>query len=343
MQKPHPIAIIGTGYCVPEEIRTNDDPVFDWLNQHQPPGSNLFYGYDQRRVLPNPGSMAPPPNNILDLMVTAAQAALDDADLKSTDIDLLLGYGSVSEFVSPNVLAHVHARLGMSSSAVVLPLHDEFTNFNTGVVVAQSLIQTGQAKRALIVCAANWSQYVDYYTSPAISVADGAGAAVVAHTNDTTRFSFVDFENYTESADYGQMFIAGDPVRNSNGDCTNTFSRPYFHLTEAGQVSFSTFGEQAPPAVTNRLLARNNLTGADISLISHQSSQSLLQAWNEAIQPAQYLQTLKTFANVELATIPLNLAYLYDQIEKDYLVLLGIGIHFHTNAVLLRRNPTQKG
>ena len=42
--------IVGTGYAVPSKIRTNDDPIFQWL-KNNPPRQSPFKGYVERRVL----------------------------------------------------------------------------------------------------------------------------------------------------------------------------------------------------------------------------------------------------------------------------------------------------
>ena len=53
----------------------------------------------------------------------------------------------MSELITPNMLAHVHAELGLPAHAPALPLGDDFTNFNSGLVVADALIRTGSAAR----------------------------------------------------------------------------------------------------------------------------------------------------------------------------------------------------
>ena len=50
MIRPPRVALTGVGYAVPPSIRTNDDPIFDWLKAHQTAGQDLFQGYKERRV-----------------------------------------------------------------------------------------------------------------------------------------------------------------------------------------------------------------------------------------------------------------------------------------------------
>ena len=327
----HRIAIVGVGASLPDAIRTNDDPIFDWLKAHQQPGQDLFQGYRQRRVLA-------PGQDLIDLMVPAAQKALDGARLHVQDVDVLIGQGSVGEYLTPNVLALVHQRLGLPASAWIVPVADEFTNFNTSLVLAHALIRAGQVRNALVVCGCNWTRYVDYHTPQSISASDGAGAAVIARTDDPSLFALVDAETFAQTQDYGCMYMASDVLSESALDAPPGFSSPYFHITAAGRTAFVEFGEKPPIAVVNRLLARHRLSGEDVALISHQASSVLLETWGQGIHPGQYVQTLETFANVTLATIPITLATCYQQIEMDYLVLLGIGVALNTSALLLERH-----
>jgi 3-oxoacyl-[acyl-carrier-protein] synthase-3 len=321
------VAITGVGYAVPPDIRTNDDPIFDWLKQHPPPDQNLFQGYKQRRVLL-------PQQSLVDLMVPAGVRALDDAGLRGKDIDALIGYGSVSDYITPNLLAQVHWALNLPSRSWLLPIDDAFTTFESGLLLAQALIHGGRARNVLIVCGCNWTRYVDYHTAQSISASDGAGAAVLGISSDPTRFSLVDAETYVDGGGYGVMYMQGDRVTAQ----PPTSSPPYFHINAAGDEAYLSFGAVEPPKLANRLLARNGLTGADVTLMSHQSSAVLIQSWQQAIAPAQYIQTLETFANMTLATVPVNLGSQYANIQKDYLLLLGVGVQLQTTAVLLKRS-----
>lgn len=337
MQSSLHVAITGTGYAVPAGIRSNADPIFDWLKKHNPAGSKLFQGYQYRRVLA-------PGESLMDIMVPAALRALDNAHVTAQQIDVLIGYASVSEYETPNELAHLHAELNLRSDAWVMPLNHEFGTFLEALILSDALIKAGRAKHILIVCGCNWTHYVDYHTPQSVSASDGAGAAVVGLTDDAARFSLVDTAASLDTSDYGVMFMQADQVGQAAANPTASdftkalYTKPYFHITEAGQIAFSSFGLNVPVTVAKLLLSRNSLTSTQISLITHQASSVLMDAWQTAINPAQYLQTLQPFANMTLASIPVTLADLYDQISSDYLLMFGLGTDLNVSAVLLRRN-----
>jgi 3-oxoacyl-[acyl-carrier-protein] synthase-3 len=334
VKQPERVAVTGVAYRVPPTIRYNTDPIFEWLRQHPPPGIDLFRGYQERRVLTCPDNLAQDlPRTLADLMVPAAQEALKDAGIGPADVDALLGAASVSEYEMPDGLADLHQRLGLPDTAWIVPVN-LMANFNTSLLLADALVQSGRCRNALIVCGCNWTRHVNYRTPQSISVGDGAAAAVVGRTTDPTHFALVDAATLCATAGYGGMYLAGEPCRTSDGV---RYTRPWYHITDAGLASFQTFGEQAPGEAANRLLARNGLAGPQVCLISHQASRVLLDAWKSAVRPGQYLETLEQFGNMVPVNVPFNLAYCRDRIDKDNLVLLAVGPEFMTSALLLRR------
>jgi 3-oxoacyl-[acyl-carrier-protein] synthase-3 len=327
--------------------------VFRWLESH-PEYAQLFYGYDTRHVLAADES-------IVRYAQEAATDALAMARLAPGDVDLLLGFVSVSEYAMPNALAQLHQLMGLASRCWIIPVNVEYSNFNAGLVIADAMIRAGQARNALVVCAGNWSRYVNYRLPPSVSAADGAGAAVMARTDDPATFRVVDYETFTQSMvpasgaspaypAYGNMYVGADVVPmpgraplppQDQGDALpdpQAYTQPYFHINDPGIAEFRGFGVTGPVQVTQKLLARNALSPSLVTITAHQTSRSLLDAWNNELRPRLFFDTLSTFGNMTLASIPVNFAFGYDQFETDDVVLLGIGPELHSNAVLLRRN-----
>jgi 3-oxoacyl-[acyl-carrier-protein] synthase-3 len=324
------VAITGTGHNLPPTIRGNDDPIFDYLHEHHPPGEDLFKGYKYRRVL-DPGQ------SLEDLMVGAASRALEDARLGPGDIDLITGYASISEFMTPNGLARVHHLMELPGRCIVLPIADEFTNALSSLIVADSMIRTTRARNALVVVGCNWTQYSNYEQPQSISSSDAAGAFIMSATSDRSRFSLVDYEVDVELEAYGSMYMApslasGAPFENA------TYSKAWYNITDEGISMFKGFGVHVPPTIVNAMLARNGLAGADITLVPYQASTVLSDAWTAQIKPSQCILSIEELANMTLASIPVNLSREYAQIEKDWIVLVAVGPQFQAIALLLRRN-----
>jgi len=331
--------IKGLGYEVPANIRTNTDPIFDWLNnwlKSNPKVGNPFTGYTTRHVLADG-------EDLMTIMVPAALKALADARVDASQIDMLLGYASVSPYPNPNELTRLHQMIGLPKSAWVVPLNNEFSNFNAGLVFADALIKAGRAKNILIVVGGNWTRHVDYHTVQSVSAADGAGAAVVGLSADPAKWQVLDQQTLTVSENYGTMYMQGakypqnPPVDGHSALWSDTF----FQITAAGFQDFGSFGGQAAPKAVLDLMAHNALTGADISLIAHQASQSLIDVWQKTILPAQLISTISNFANMTVANIPVTLAWSVanQPVTQSNLVLFALAPDMHANALLLRRNP----
>lgn len=316
--------VIGHGFALPPTIRNNKDPIFDYLWKHQPPGSDLFTGYENRRVLG-------PDEPLSDLMTKACNQAMEGAKLASDDIDLITGYESVSEYIEPNGLAAIHRRMALPTTCQVMPINDEYTNYLSGLVVADSLIKSGRTRNAIVTVGCNWTQYSNYTQPQAISSGDGAGAMIVGATKDKSCFRLVDHEVSVQKEGYGGMRMAPS-------EAGPYFTKPWSQIDDQGVKMFKNFAFKVPPAIVNDLLKRNGIKGSDITFIPYQASSVLLDPWQEAIKPAQTILSIKELANMTLATVAVNFSRSYDEIEKDWVCMLGVGTQFQTMAVLLKRN-----
>jgi 3-oxoacyl-[acyl-carrier-protein] synthase-3 len=328
--------ILGVGYAVPPNLRTNNDPIFDWLKAHAG-GNSPFQGYDTRVVL-GPGE------DLMTIMVPAALNALQDAMCNPSDIDMVLGYASVGPYANPNELSHLHRMLHLPRRAYVVPLNNEFSNFNAGLLFADALIRAGRAKNILIVVGGNWTRHVSYHTLQSVSAADGAGAAVVGLSPDATKWQVVDQETITDTSYFGSMYMRGQryPQQPPTDGHEWLWSEPFFQITPEGMQGFGEFGGKIAPTAVTALLARHQIPASAVTLIAHQASAVLFEMWQTVLQPAQMIETIARFANMTVANIPVNLAWSVanDPITEDNLVLFALSPDMHANALLLQRSPS---
>ena len=318
-------AIIATGSAVPATIRRNDDPIFRNLHKDR----QLFQGYRERRVLG-------PDETLAGLMADAGAVALDNAGIAPGDVDLVLGYASFGTWAMPNDLVAMAARLGVPPAAMIVPVNSEYANFEHAVLAAEGLLATGRARTALIVVGADWTRFVDYTTPPSISAGDGAGAAVMAMSDDATRWRVLDVAVAAERQYLGGMYVMADPTVPPVDP--PTWTRPVFHLEPLGLRGFVEFGIPVPPQLVKEVLARNGLAPADVAFVGHQTSLSLNDPWRAALDPGVFVETLATLANMTSASIPVNLDRCAGQITTDRTVLVGLGPEPSCTVVLLGRN-----
>ena len=329
--------VIGSGWCVPETIRKNDDPIFDWIRANIPPEElkKMFRGYVTRHVLSEG-------EHVIDIMVPAAEMALKNAGLRPEDVDILLGMGSVAEFTNPNTLSLLHQKLGLNKSVWALPIANVYSNFNSSMLIADGLIAAGHVKTALICVGGNWTRNVSYHTPQAVSAGDGAGAVVMAASEDSTLWQVKDVCTLTETKYYGGMYTGRDsfdfdPPHDGH---KTLYSDHYFHINDLGKEGFKDFGIQAAADSVIQLIEKHNIPSSEITLMPNQSSAALLEPWLDAIKPGQNIDTMTTFANMTVATTGVNLGWAEERnmIENDKVVMMALGPDMHTNSILLERN-----
>lgn len=326
-------AIIGLGYALPAKIRKNDDKIFDWLRDHHPAGSDLFEGLCDRRVIE-------PPETLVGLMIEASSKALAQAGMSADQVDLLIGYASVSEYDAPNGLLEIHHKMKLPDTCRCLAVNTEYTNFLDAMKLAHDMIEVGTVRNALVVVGNNWTAHMDYHDAVSIAAGDGAGAAVVGPTSDTSRFRLIDWENLTDSKYYGAFQMMPRPI----GDPTSqaqygNFTTPLMKLDpKLGPEAFKEFGMMVPPKIVSKLLDRHSLKAGEITLVAHQVSSKVSDAWQGAIHAGQYISTLEDLADMVSSSQAVNLARCYDEIENDYLVLMGVGMAMHATAMLYKRD-----
>lgn len=336
------IGIIGTGHRLPDQIRPNDDPIFDWLKANVPGWNDLFYGYVERRILA-------PGESVLDILEPAARMAIDDAKLIPADIDVVIGCVTPNSYLAPADLFALSGRLALPETTLTIPLNNDFSNFTTGLVLAEALVRSGRARYVLVAVGAGWSRAVNYRTPQAVSAGDGAGAAVVGAARDSQlpRWTIVDQAVVSREDNFGQMVLVGDrrdlgepggPGDPATPDPLSfDYSAPYLHITDAGLKSFSTFGGATAPLAVQRVLVRQGIATSDVTLTGHQASMKLFEAWERIITPAGVFETIKMYANMTSASIAVNLAVMEGQVSKPYLAALTLAPDMHAHALLLRR------
>jgi 3-oxoacyl-[acyl-carrier-protein] synthase-3 len=320
-------AILGTGYSVPSRVITNDDPIFDYIRKNQPPGVNLFEGYHQRRFL-EPGQP------ISELMADSSSKALAAAGLTIDQIDRLYGYSTVSLASTPNDLGSLHGLLKMRPDARVISVNTEFTNFIDALEMANDNIMLKRSRYALVTVGCNWSRFVDFRTSPALSAGDGAGSVVLGPATAPGQFRVVDTVALVGDQYFGTMQMAPEAITGQG----QAFTHPYFQILAGGVDGFNKFAIPSVPQCVNLLLKRHKLTGSDISLATHQASSVMMDQWQKEIHPRYYASTFKEYANPTLAALPISLAARFAEIPTDWVVLCGVGHYFHTTAMLLGRS-----
>ena len=322
--------IIGLGHEVPETVRTQLEGTHRERSAVAHRFGEYFTGHRERRILG-------PEESLATLMAEAARRALKQAEIELGELGALLGYASVSEYTAPNELYAVHKFLSLPSDVPVIAVDDPFTAFINCLRLAE-LEAEGSGKSSLIACGARWSSSVDSRDGVSTSIGDGAGAAVVGlHPSAQLGLEIVGHAIHTDSRLYGAMRLtprAGDvPVRQISEDADG---RPMFHMSPEMREVFLSGGVDVPAERAQELLRVHRIPPSQVSLMGHQASRLLVEGWEKKIRPARTVDTLETFGNMTLASLPVSLSARCAEVETPYVLMVGLGLGFHSAACLLR-------
>lgn len=169
--------ILAFGHYQPSKVVTNDDlaKTIDtndaWIQSR--------VGIKQRRV-------AGPDESVVDMAVQAGGKALAGSGLSPDDVDLVVVATCTQEATIPNASAQVASRLGIVSPGAY-DVNAACAGFCYALSNAADAIRAGSARNVLVVGAEKLSQWVDWTDrSTSIIFADGAGAAVVGPSEETS-------------------------------------------------------------------------------------------------------------------------------------------------------------
>jgi len=170
------IRILGTGSCVPEAVRTNDDlramgldTTDEWIRSRT--------GVGARRV-------AAPDETAADLAAAASLRALEAANLGAGDVDLILLATITPDTCCPSGANWLQAKLD-APQAAAFDVTAACSGFVFALNVAEQYLKTGAAKCVLVAASEVMTRTLDYTDrNTCILWGDGAGAAVVAMADD---------------------------------------------------------------------------------------------------------------------------------------------------------------
>jgi 3-oxoacyl-[acyl-carrier-protein] synthase III len=264
-----------------------------------------------------------------DLGVVAARQAIEAAGISARDIDLIILATSTPDMVFPSAACILQNKLGIAGCAA-FDVQAVCSGFVYSLAIADSMIKTGAANKALVIGAEVFSRILDFNDrTTCVLFGDGAGA-VVLEASDTPGILSSDLH-----ADGKHVGILCVPGTVSGGQ---VLGDPLLKMD--GQAVFKlAVGvlEDAARAV----LAKAGKTEADIDwLIPHQANIRIMQGTARKLKlPAEkVVVTVDEHGNTSAASIPLALDTVVrsGKVRKgDTLLLEGVGGGFTWGAVLL--------
>ena len=257
------------------------------------------------------------------LAADAAKNALTHAGLSGDSVDLILCATSTAPESMPSVACLVGEAIG-APGVGAFDLAAACTGYSYAASVAHSMLESGAARRVLLIGADAMTKIVDQQDrSTAVLFGDGAGAVVLEKGDGES--GFVD---HVLGAD-GRMAPLG---RAGHPDTQQK-------LYQNGREVFK-FAARIFPEMTEKLLARNGVSPDKVQhIIPHQANLRIIHTATRKmeISKERIVVNIDRFGNTSAASIPLSYPDIYEDFETGrYIITVGFGFGLTWAANLYR-------
>ena len=263
------------------------------------------------------------------LATAAARAALEHAGVDASDIDLIVLATATPDQTFPSTATKVQAALGIND-CIAFDVHAVCTGFLYALSVADSMLSSGNAAKALVIGAETFTRILDWEDrTTCVLFGDGAGALVLSA--EETDSGILSTKLHADGRHNDLLFVDGGP------STTGTVGKLRMKGREVFRHAVVNLAD-----VLNEVLAAAGLTAADVDwVVPHQANARILDATARklGLPPEKVVVTVDQHANTSAASVPLALdtAVKDGRIKRgDLVVLEAMGGGFTWGAAALR-------
>lgn len=316
--------LLGTGSALPRRAVSNSelaervDTSDEWIVERT--------GISNRHI-------AAPDETTSSLATDAAKKAIEAAGIEAASIDLIILATATPDQTFPATATIVQSNLGCRGG-IAFDVAAVCSGFLYGLGVADSMLRTGMAKRALVIGSETFSRILDWEDrTTCVLFGDGAGAVVLEaqeQAGEEPRGILVT-RLHADGAHNQLLYVDGGP------STTGTVGKLRMKGREVFRHAVVNLSE-----VLKEVLEEAGLTTADIDwLVPHQANARILDATAKKLNlPAEkVVMTVGQHANTSAASVPLALDQAVRDgriVEGDLVMLEAMGGGFTWGASLIR-------
>jgi len=263
------------------------------------------------------------------LATDAARRALESAGVDATEIGLIVLATATPDQTFPSTATKVQAALGIND-CIAFDVHAVCTGFLYALSVADSMLRSGNADKALVIGAETFSRILDWDDrATCVLFGDGAGALVLSAEEGDG--GILATKLHADGRHNDLLFVDGGPSTTGTVGKLRMKGREVFRHAVINLA-----------AVLNEVLSSAGLSAADVDwVVPHQANARILDATARklGLPPEKVVVTVDRHANTSAASVPLafDTAIRDGRIKRgDIVVLEAMGGGFTWGAAALR-------
>jgi 3-oxoacyl-[acyl-carrier-protein] synthase-3 len=263
------------------------------------------------------------------LATDAARRALEHAGVAASDIGLIVLATATPDQTFPSSATKVQAALGIND-CIAFDVHAVCTGFLYALSVADSMLRSGAADKALVIGSETFSRILDWDDrATCVLFGDGAGALVLEAQESES--GILATKLHADGRHTDLLFVDGGP------STTGTVGKLRMKGREVFRHAVVNLAD-----VLNEVLEVAGLSAADVDwVVPHQANARILDATARKLGlPAEkVVVTVDRHANTSAASVPLafDTAVRDGRIKRgDLVVLEAMGGGFTWGAAALR-------
>jgi 3-oxoacyl-[acyl-carrier-protein] synthase-3 len=328
------VSITGIGSRAPERVMTNAelaqmvDTSDEWIMERT--------GIRERRV-------AAPDEAMSDLALPASLAALEQAGVKGSDLDLIVVATVTPDMLFPSTGAILADRLG-AKDAAAYDLSAGCTGFVYAVVQAHAMVASGLADNALVVGGDVLSRVVDWEDrSTCVLFGDGAGAVVLERVSEG---GFLGFELGADGSGGQELYIPAGGSRQP-ASAESVAARQHFAKMNGREVF--KFASRVLVDSAEKVLHECNVSVGDVDVyVPHQANVRIIEHARKklGIPEERTVVNVDRFGNTSSGSIPLALSDAEADgrlVPGEMVLMTGMGAGLTWGSALIEWTANGKG
>lgn len=291
---------------LPERIETND------FLQSEHPGWDLKVIGEKTGIMQR--HIAAENETAADLAVKACEKLFAQQNIDRESIDFIMLCTQTPDYPLPTTACLIQQRLGLPPHCGAIDYNLGCSGFVYGLAMADGLIQSGVARRILLLTAETYSKYIDADDRSLRTIFGDAAAATLVQASDHQSIRGFQFGSDGSGAD--TLLVADGGAR-----CAADAHKPRHRKRWKSRLymdgpSLINFTVGAVPKLIQEIVERNQLTTDDIDLfLLHQATFKMLEQLriSMGVEEARLPIRLRDVGNTVSATLPI----LIDELRRD--------------------------